>query len=151
MNEANFTYEEMESQIDLFWKECMSIRKDRQADYGFHFMTTYYKYGLKGFLINDGEITARLERMEERISKYEMSPQETSDPYFELEARLKNALLDKINYCSLFLFWLEQTKYRNKVQNDKGINSSKCVCDSKRSVITSAIPISRGLPISRGK
>jgi len=98
------TYEDLESSISEFLKDCKSIRAERQKDYGFHFLDNYNKYGLKGFLINDGEITARLEQMEKGGTDYK-----------DLEKSLRNALCDGINYRLLLLFWLERERWRNPI------------------------------------
>jgi hypothetical protein len=94
------TYSELESSISEFLKDCKSIRADRQKDYNFHFMDNYNKYGLKGFLINDGEITARLEQIEKSGTDYK-----------DLEKSLRNILYDGINYRLLLLFWLQREKF----------------------------------------
>lgn len=104
--EKDFTYEEMQTVISNFEKDCEKIRADRQKEYGFHFMDNYNKYGLKGYLINDGEITARIEQIEKNIEK-------GTTCFINKEKALRNALYDKINYAKLLLFWLEKEKWRN--------------------------------------
>ena len=105
MIKTNLTYEEMQTTISTFLKDCENIRADRHVDYKFHFLDNYNKYGLKGFLINDNEITARLEQIEEKISSDE------GYTYSDAKDRLKNALYDGINYRLLLLFWLNREKW----------------------------------------
>lgn len=104
----SFSYDEMDESISAYLAECKKIRDDRQKDYGFHFYDNYNKYGLIGFLVNDNEITARLEQIELKISSDE------GYTYSDAKDRLKNALLDGINYRLLLLFWLNREKWNHK-------------------------------------
>lgn len=113
-------YEEMEHSISDFLKDCKSIRADRQKDYNFHFMDNYNKYGLKGFLINDGEITARLEQIEKKING--------TTGYIDKEKSLRNILYDGINYRLLLLFWLNREKFQNKITDIYPNNSYQFIC-----------------------
>jgi hypothetical protein len=115
MNSKKLTYEEMESSISEFLKDCKSIRADRQKDYGFHFLTNYNKYGLKGFLINDGEITARMEQMEKSI-------EDGTTCFIDKEKSLQNALYDGINYRLLLLFWMNREKWQAQDPHTHEIN-----------------------------
>ncbi len=112
MPTKNFSYEDMQTAISKLQKDCENIRSERQKDYGFHFYDNYNKYGIQGFLINDGEITARLEQICNKIS--EKQHEIPGDDYCLHEKSLRNALYDGINYRLLFLFWLEREKWANK-------------------------------------
>ena len=112
MATKNFSYEDMQTAISKLQKDCENIRSERQKDYGFHFYDNYNKYGLQGFLINDGEITARLEQICGKIS--EKQHEIPGDDYCLHEKSLRNALYDGINYRLLFLFWLEREKWANR-------------------------------------
>jgi hypothetical protein len=109
MATKNFSYEDMQTAISKLQKDCENIRSERQKDYGFHFYDNYNKYGIQGFLINDGEITARLEQICSKIS--EKQHEIPGDDYCLHEKSLRNALYDGINYRLLFLFWLEREKW----------------------------------------
>lgn len=108
MQKNSFSYDEMDQAISTYLAECKKIRDDRQKDYGFHFYDNYNKYGLIGFLVNDNEITARLEQIEAKIRSSE------DYNYSDAEDRLRNALYDSINYRLLFLFWLNREKWNHR-------------------------------------
>jgi len=108
MPKNSFSYDEMDQAISIYLAECKKIRDDRQKDYGFHFYGNYNKYGLIGFLVNDNEITARLEQIESKIQSNE------NYNYSDAEDRLRNALYDGINYRLLFLFWLNREKWSRR-------------------------------------
>lgn len=95
----------MDQSISTFLDACKKIRDDRQKDYGFHFYDNYNKFGLLGFLVNDNEITARLEQIDAKIRSDE------AYDYTDAESRLRNALYDGINYRLLLLFWLNREKW----------------------------------------
>jgi len=103
------SYEEMEHEISKVLSEAKKIRQKSQAKYGFHFIDNYDEFGPLGFRVNDEEISARLKTLSESYLKAE----DKRKWFVENRDTLRNVLYDKLNFCALFLYYLENTYWND--------------------------------------
>ena len=109
----NFSYDDLEENITSFLKDAKEIRRLGNQKYGFHFFENYKEFGLTGFLVNHNEITQRFKQLEKTFRNSSEEGQNTL--YVDQKESLKNMLYDDINYCLLFLFWLNREKWAHEI------------------------------------